>query len=208
MLSWPLGSSVHACALVPLQPRSVTVPVCWPAESTLLAQLPGIPEVSGPAGKVHCWLVLGVLELPVLLNLTWQTAATAREPLVEPVSARHRPSPTLVSTALEPACQRCALVQDVRSSAAGEVDVTAAAAKHEVPTWREPSAATVQCWLVAEPQVSIAMSVEDNAARHLPFEWSTTCPLGPVLAACPIVHAKEPDASVVPDVSVACTLTV
>ncbi len=71
--------------------RSVTALAGPPDGRWVLAQYPAISEVSGPAGSVHCWLELGVLALPVLFDVAWQTAATARAPFLLPVSARQRP---------------------------------------------------------------------------------------------------------------------
>ena len=90
-LSAPSGSMVQACDAPVAQRRSVAAPDGPAAGRTVLAQYPAISEVSGPAGSVHCWLVLGVLALTVAFGVATQTAATARAPFRLPVSARQRP---------------------------------------------------------------------------------------------------------------------
>ena len=80
----PSGSIVQFCDADALQRRSVATPDGPPAGVSVLAQYPAISEVSAPAGSVHCWLLLGVVELPVLFDVAWQTAATAREPFLLP----------------------------------------------------------------------------------------------------------------------------
>src|SRR6266481_5898678 len=167
-----------------------------------------MPEVRGPAGRVHCWLGLGLLALPVLFGVAWQTEATARAPFVVPVSASQRPSLRFFSTAFEPSCQRCAPAHDFSVSPAGAVDVTVAADRHVRLMRTVPSAAIVQCWLAAVLHVSMAMSVDDNAARHLPSLWSRMCPAGPLPLAGLTVQENDPVASWAPALSVTLTWTV
>jgi hypothetical protein len=188
----PSGWMVQFCCADRLHRRRVTAPAGSDDPLRLLAQFPAIPDVSGPAGSVHCWLALGVLALPVLFGVAWQTAATARVPFFVPVSERQRPLPRFFSTAFEPSCQRWpSLLHDISSSAPGAVVVEDLAARHLPPTRAVPSAAIVQRSLAARLQVSIAMSVALRSARHLPARVSLICPAGPLPLAFAIRHRNE-----------------
>src|SRR5215469_7851726 len=205
----PSGSTIQDCCAERLHCRSVTVPTGSEAPRRLLAQFPAIPDVSGPAGSVHCWLALGVFALPVAFGLAWQTAATARTPFRVPVSARHRPLLRFFSTAFEPSCHRWPLVHEIIARAAGAVELAAfVAARHSPPVRTVPSGAIVHRSPTAGPQVSIAMLVALRSARHLPSRYSRICPVGPLPLALAIRHGNEVVASAVPELSVTCTWTV
>ena len=72
-----------------------------------------------------------------------------------------------------------------------------------------PSAAIVQRWLVAELQVSMAMSVARAPSGTCRRRRSRICPAGPLPLALAIASTRnEPVARAAPEPSVTCTFTV
>lgn len=82
------------------------------------------------------------------------------------------------------------------------------AARHWPRIRTVPSGAIVQCSLVAELQVSMAMLVALRSVRHLPPRFSLICPEGPLPLAFAIRHGNEVAASAAPELSVTWTWTV